>query len=210
MHPARPALLAVLSLAAIAARASGTRPGEASSPAPAAFASTEPREQTADQQVLHTLGRLGYRPRPGDAQRVRAMGVDAWVARQLHPERIDDRATDALVARYDLLGRRAGELARDYPPPALLRARLRRAGGDSVASAADSARLLEARRQANRIVAELSSARVARAVTSERQLQEVMADFWENHFNVFVGKNPAMRYYLVDYDRDVIRPRALG
>src|SRR5689334_22101482 len=44
---------------------------------------------------------------------------------------------------------------------------------------------------------------------SERQLQEVMVDFWENHFTVFAGKGQT-RYYLTSYDRDVIRPNALG
>ena len=56
----------------------------------------------------------------------------------------------------------------------------------------------------------MRAARVLRAVASERQLwQEVMTDFWENHFSVFNGKSPN-RYALAEYDRVVIRPRALG
>jgi uncharacterized protein (DUF1800 family) len=46
-------------------------------------------------------------------------------------------------------------------------------------------------------------------IYSERQLQEVLADFWFNHFNVFIGKG-ADRYLLTSYERDVIRPHALG
>jgi len=60
-----------------------------------------------------------------------------------------------------------------------------------------------------RVVAELSMAKVTRAVYSERQLQQVMDDFWFNHFNVFAGKGED-RYYLTSYERDVIQPRALG
>jgi len=45
---------------------------------------------------------------------------------------------------------------------------------------------------------------------SNAQLQEVMTDFWLNHFNVFLRKNEATPYYLVSYERDVIRPNALG
>jgi uncharacterized protein (DUF1800 family) len=60
-----------------------------------------------------------------------------------------------------------------------------------------------------RIVAELQASRILRAVYSERQLQEVMVDFWTNHFNVFAGKG-ADRWLLTSYDRDVIRPNALG
>ena len=60
-----------------------------------------------------------------------------------------------------------------------------------------------------RIVAELQASRILRAVYSERQLQEVMVDFWTNHFNVFAGKG-ADRWLLPAYDRDTIRPNALG
>src|SRR5947209_16750369 len=60
-----------------------------------------------------------------------------------------------------------------------------------------------------RIVGELDASRVLRAVYSERQLQEVMVNFWENHFNVYAQKG-ADRWFLTSYDRDVIRPNALG
>jgi uncharacterized protein (DUF1800 family) len=57
---------------------------------------------------------------------------------------------------------------------------------------------------------ELLSARIARAVASERQLEEVMVDFWLNHFSVYAGKNVVMRYYLPQYERETIRPHVLG
>jgi len=60
-----------------------------------------------------------------------------------------------------------------------------------------------------RIVGELQASRILRAVYSERQLQEVMVDFWTNHFNVFAAKG-ADRWLLTAYDRDTIRPNALG
>jgi uncharacterized protein (DUF1800 family) len=60
-----------------------------------------------------------------------------------------------------------------------------------------------------RIMQELQASRILRAVYSERQLQEVMVDFWTNHFNVFAQKG-ADRWFLTSYDRDVIRPHALG
>jgi uncharacterized protein (DUF1800 family) len=60
-----------------------------------------------------------------------------------------------------------------------------------------------------RVVAELGMAKVTRAIYSERQLQQVMDDFWFNHFNVFAGKGED-RYYLTSYERDVIQPHALG
>src|SRR6266704_1075276 len=60
-----------------------------------------------------------------------------------------------------------------------------------------------------RVVAELGMAKVTRAIYSERQLQQVMDDFWFNHFNVFAGKGED-RYYLTSYERDVIQPHAFG
>jgi uncharacterized protein (DUF1800 family) len=60
-----------------------------------------------------------------------------------------------------------------------------------------------------RIVAELSMAKMTRAVYSERQLQEMMVDFWYNHFNVFAAKG-ADRWLITAYERDAIRPHAMG
>jgi uncharacterized protein (DUF1800 family) len=57
---------------------------------------------------------------------------------------------------------------------------------------------------------ELIAARLTRDVYSPAQLQEVMTDFWLNHFNVYLRKNEQMPYYLVSYERDTIRPRSLG
>ena len=73
----------------------------------------------------------------------------------------------------------------------------------------ENPKLANIARQTQQLVGQLQSAKLARAVTSERQLDEVMVDFWENHFSVFAGKGQT-RLFLAEYDRDVIRPRALG
>ncbi|MGA3211194.1 MAG: DUF1800 domain-containing protein [Terriglobales bacterium] len=59
------------------------------------------------------------------------------------------------------------------------------------------------------VVTELRQAKLLRAIYSQRQLDEVMTDFWFNHFNVFIDKG-ADHYLLTSYERDVIRPHALG
>ena len=56
---------------------------------------------------------------------------------------------------------------------------------------------------------ELQQAKMLRAILSERQLQEVMTDFWFNHFNVFLNKEEDS-YYTAGYERDAIRAHALG
>jgi uncharacterized protein (DUF1800 family) len=64
-------------------------------------------------------------------------------------------------------------------------------------------------RRPQRVVEELAMAKMTRAIYSERQLQQVMDDFWLNHFNVFAGKGE-VKWYLTSYERDVIQPNALG
>jgi uncharacterized protein (DUF1800 family) len=59
------------------------------------------------------------------------------------------------------------------------------------------------------IINELSQGKILRAVLSERQLQEVMTDFWFNHFNIYIGKD-SDQWYTTSYERDDIRKHALG
>ncbi|HXA00107.1 MAG TPA: DUF1800 domain-containing protein [Candidatus Dormibacteraeota bacterium] len=60
-----------------------------------------------------------------------------------------------------------------------------------------------------RVVEELAMAKVTRAIYSERQLQQVMDDFWFNHFNVYAAKGE-VKWYLTSYERDAIQPHTLG
>lgn len=68
---------------------------------------------------------------------------------------------------------------------------------------------VEAMVQPQAVLGELAEAKLLRAIYSNRQLDEVMTDFWFNHFNVFIGKGPD-RYMINAYEREVIRPHALG
>ena len=203
-------------LAAAALLALGDPGAARAQPARAATTSVavDGRELTADQQVRHVLDRLGFGARPGDVERVRAMGVDRWIALQLEPRRLADPAGDALAAHYPLLALSTPALFEQVPPPQLLRRLAERQMAGGGLSAADSAELqreiVEARRASARILDQLQSARVARAVVSERQLEEVLVDFWANHFSVFAGKGPFGRHHLVAFERDAIRPHALG
>lgn len=171
------------------------------------------REQTADQQVVHVLNRLAFGPRPGDAERVRAMGIDAWIAQQLAPARVPDPVADAFVRQFAAPSASLDVLLTRYPPPQLTAARQRLRGGTTLTTA-DSARLqrelLEARRGALLMLREFQAAYVGRAVSSERQLEQVLTDFWLNHFSVYAQKGPYGRHYVVGYERDAVRPHVLG
>ena len=181
--------------------------------------SSEPRELLPDEQVQQVLNRLSFGARPGDAERVRAMGVDKWIAMQLAPERIDDAAADQLVSQYQTLHESTSDLVETFRQVQQARRREQmqlRAEGDTASkpdarreALANDPKLRELARNAQKIVGDVQSAKLARAVVSERQLDEVMVDFWENHFSVYSGKGQT-RLFLASYDRDVIRPNALG
>ena len=185
-------------------------------------------ELTEDQAVMHALNRLGYGPRPGDVERIRAMGLDKWVEQQLHPESIDDSALDERLEQYSTLKMSSKKLLDDFPQPnqAVKRegvtkdeykeqmeqkrqdalAQMLPTGNDNF----DKANQQLAKIQGpNRIVAELSMAKLDRAVYSNRQLEAVMEDFWFNHFNVFANKGED-KWFVTSYVRDTIRPRTMG
>jgi uncharacterized protein (DUF1800 family) len=178
--------------------------------APSIGAQTQSREQTADQQVLHVLNRAAFGPRPGEALKVRAMGVDAWIDQQLHPERINDSEFERFLKNYKSFDYDQGDLVKHYGELQRERRQVKKGATDRDMAREDSINLRKQAQQLRGVVGELQSSRVARAVGSERQLQEVMTDFWENHFNVYARKGGPMPYLLTSYDRDVIRPNALG
>lgn len=194
-------------------------PAVAPTVAPTVAPVTEPREQLPEQQILQVLNRLAYGPRPGDVEQVRAMGVDQWIALQLTPDRIDDHAADSALARYHMLDTPTRDIVQAFRDAQ----RARRQEQLAMKADDDPATQREARQQYLRAhpelrelqqrvqgpVNELMSAQLARAVLSERQLNEVMVDFWENHFSVYVGKGQT-RNFLNAYDREVIRPHVLG
>ncbi|MEO8908842.1 MAG: DUF1800 domain-containing protein [Gemmatimonadaceae bacterium] len=176
-------------------------------------ARSDVRELPADQQIIQALSRLTFGPRPGDVLKVRAIGLDKWIDQQLHPEKIDDRANEQFIAGYDVLHQDQNDLLKQYAE----QQRAKRDVKKEKAAAADAADSMAIRKDLQQrqllrrqVVTQLQSSRVARAVGSERQLQEVMTDFWENHFNIYAQKGAPEPYYLVDFDENVIRPNALG
>jgi uncharacterized protein (DUF1800 family) len=175
-------------------------------------------ELSEDEAILHTLNRLGYGPRPGDVERVRKLGLEKWIDQQLHPESLDDSALTARLDRYPSLALSAAKLLDQYPAPDVAAKRLgitveeyRKRQEEMTKLHATAARAMGETPEMvpQRILEELAVAKLIRAIYSERQLQEQMTDFWFNHFNVFFYKD-ADRYLVTSYERDVIRPHALG
>jgi uncharacterized protein (DUF1800 family) len=167
-------------------------------------AATPSTKLTERQRAEHALNRLGFGPRPGDIDRVAAMGVDKWIDQQLHPERIDDSAVETRLASFETLKKDNADLLDQYYKP-IVALRKEKKEGEEV----DTEEMKAARQKSQRVVGELVAQRIVRATESDRQLNEVMADFWLNHFNVFAGKG-IDRFLLTSYERDTIRPHIWG
>jgi uncharacterized protein (DUF1800 family) len=143
--------------------------------------------------------------------RVAAMGTLKWIDQQLDPDHIDNHALAERERTFTLLDLSRDDLARTYlDAQRARRERQRAAGADStMRQGADIADQTPEALRARRLAGQLQQLAVVRAAVSERQLEEVMVDFWTNHFNVFFGKG-ADRFLLPDYIEHVIRPHALG
>lgn len=188
---------------------------------------------TEDQKALHVLNRLGFGARSGDVEKVKAMGVQKYIDQQLNGASINDSAVEAKWKNIEIFNMSTAEVFAKYPNPgALLRqleggranqANARNQNGTMPpANQEDTQADQRERRQklaeyyrkydlrpAGQLIPQITANRMLRAVYSEKQLQEVMVDFWQNHFNVFSGK-AAVRWYIPSYERDVLRKNALG
>ena len=168
-----------------------------------------------DRTIVHVLNRIGFGAAPGDIERVRALGLSAYIDQQLHPERIDDSELATRLAAFDTLSKSTEEMATQfYLPAQMARRALQRQQAQEPAEMTPAQREMspdqaEAVRKERQALLQLMQAKLLRAAYSDRQLEEVMVDFWFNHFNVFSGKGQ-VRVYLNEYERDAIRPRVLG
>jgi len=224
-----------------------------------------------DQRIAHVLSRLTYGARPDDFERVKAMGVEAFINQQLDPDSLDAGGVIARLKKLPTLGMATPVIIEQYTPPkpAVVPSPAPVMSPDNSSAAAQkaiaqnslsatpqiakpnmSAMQSEMQMDAKKdeaarpglqgnmkapemakpgdpqstsaapkptpppknpqmVVTELQRAKLLRAVYSERQLYEMMVDFWENHFSIFANKDDD-RYLLTGYDRETIRPFAMG
>ncbi len=179
-------------------------------------------ELSPDEAILHVLNRLAYGPRPGDVEHVSQMGLSKWIEQQLNPNSVDDQAMEARLQDYPTLHMSTAKLINEYPQPkqaekqaekqAQARAQQEQRRSDVAATVVEKDMQTAPGQPANSeapAATPVSAPQSWSAIYSERQLQQVMDDFWFNHFNVFAAKGED-RYYLTSYERDVIQPHALG
>jgi uncharacterized protein (DUF1800 family) len=190
------------------------------------FAGSLPITQLSeDEAILHALDRMAYGPRPGDVERIKKMGLEKWITEQLNFNSGDDPDLDPKLSEFKTLRMSSEELLAKYPALNQVakkqgmtpdqykqqlqeqiqakRQELRRQGEDPAQA------VFETLPGPQRIEAELDLATIDRAIYSNRQLYEVMSNFWANHFNVNATKG-ADRWLLTDYVEHTIRPRSMG
>ena len=180
----------------------------------AAPLAAQPTLPTPRDSALHALNRLAYGATPGLADRIAREGVLRWIDRQLAVTEADDPGLKGVLARFDLLSTRPDQLLQTYLEVQRERRTDRRARAADSAMAAMSPEERERQmppeaRELRGLLSQAPQLVLVRAVSSEHQLAEVMADFWSNHFNIFMGKNIA-RVYLPSYIEETIRPRLFG
>lgn len=197
--------------------------------------SKAPKVLSENQRIKQVLTRLTFGARPGDFEKVKEIGIKNYINQQLDFEAIDDSALDKRLEKIYTLKLPTPTLAEQYNPPKPTPSPTPAVNNDAMKPAATPSPTPTASpsptektpqpeaakspapkpsqtpqpKNPQMVVNDLQRAMVLRAVYSERQLNEVVVNFWENHFNIFINKD-ADRWLMTEFDRDVIRPNALG
>jgi uncharacterized protein (DUF1800 family) len=167
----------------------------------------------------HLLSRLSFGGRPGEVEKLLAMGLDKWVLQQLE-QSIPDTELEKRLSGYDALALDNETIVNTYLNAGQVLRMMQKNGNISRDSMAklekadyrkDVLKLMKEKglklpQELNR---QLVAQKLIRAVYSENQLQELMTDFWFNHFNVSITKGQSQPFVLT-YERDAIRPNTLG
>jgi uncharacterized protein (DUF1800 family) len=152
----------------------------------------------ANSNTLHLLNRLSFGPTPTEIQLVESQGIKTYLKSQLNPESIQESPQlEQEIAAFDTLQKNPLEIFQEYGPKKKL----------------DQLNQQERNnldKNLRKIREEAINAHLLRAIASRRQLQEVMADFWFNHFNVYFRKAMLTQLWIGKYEQDAIRPYALG
>lgn len=165
------------------------------------------KEQTySNQQILHLLNRISFGPGPGDLEAIKKMGVEAYIHEQLHPESITIPEDLKQLAQKPALSESPAKLFLTYGRKAL-QAIATKGSSDNEVDKKELQKVLHQTYET--LYHDTADARIERAVYSPAQLQEVMTDFWYNHFNISIDKN-LDHLWVGAYEETAIRPYALG
>ncbi len=190
------AILACTAPRAPAPAGANARPPAARSAAKApAKVAPLPALEPAD--ARHVLNRLTFGPRPADLGKLSQAGLEGWLSAELASEPAADPALERALEPYRSALSTPSELVESWR------------GDEASDGARDRDLVRELRPHFQEHLQKLALAELTRHVLSARQLEEVMVDFWANHFNVFAKKG-IVRLLAGDYIERAVRPHALG
>ena len=164
---------------------------------------------TEEQRTVHLLQRTTFGVRPEDVSAVLKEGRVKWLDRQLNPGKIDDSAVATRLEKFPTISADMGDMLSAFQQAQQQRKELQREQQMNGDSALRIRRPRSPGQSPQAIAGELIAAKLTRSVYSERQLEEMMTDFWFNHFNVFFGKG-IDRYLIADYEAKAIRAHVFG
>ena len=167
---------------------------------------------TAIDSARHVLNRLAYGATPGQIEAIAHEGVLKWVDRQLGFGDVTDPALNGVERGFDVL-----QVSRLDMQEMLQKNQVKAQKAQAITDTAARQRMVDQlrieqqgdRRSLQAMIGQLQAVTMVRAVESDHQLDEILADFWTNHFNVFINKGQD-RAYFSDYLEKTIRGHALG
>ncbi len=174
--------------------------------ADAAANESQGSNKNKNSQIIHLLNRITLGPGPGDLEKVKSMGVDAYIKQQLHPQSIQMPEKLQKLSQADALKESPAKLFLTYGRPAL-KTIAQKGSSDKEEDKKELQKIL--RETYQRLYTETAGARLARGLESPAQLQELMTDFWYNHFNISIDKN-LDHLWVGSFEEKAIRPHALG
>ena len=162
-------------------------------------------------RARHLLNRIAYGPRPGEIDMVVHKGTARYIAEQLEPASIKQPAAlEQLVAKSPALTQTPGQLFMNYgKKPVMLAAGLNNKSDAGASKEARENIQKQIRQNYMTMYQQITDARLMRAVYSPRQLEEVLTEFWFNHFNVSFDKG-LDHIWVGSYEEQAIRPHVLG
>jgi uncharacterized protein (DUF1800 family) len=161
-----------------------------------------------DSRIMHVLNRITFGPRPGDFERVKKMGIQKYINQQLDAASIPEAPEVAdYISAHPTLSMSTGELFQNYGKPVIKAALEAKAGGDNAANKKEIGQIV--RDNYKKVIGDVSGEHIARALFTPKQLEEVMTDFWFNHFNVSKDKG-FDHIWIGNFEDQAIRPYALS
>lgn len=174
---------------------------------------------TERQAAAHLLNRFSYGPKTGEIDAVVKMGLEKWFQQQLEAN-IPDESLSRMLSSYDAINLSNAEVVNKYPKGAQVlrmaikdgaidKSALDKSDKSSYRDALTSYMQKNGLKPQQELYRQFINQKILRATYTNNQLQELLTDFWFNHFNVSITKNDCAEF-IPAYERDVIRPNVFG